>query len=64
VNVQTSWIPPRVEWTKINVDGGFVDQTGEAGIGIIARNIRGTRPSFQRGESSSDVTVLHLRLKY
>jgi ribonuclease HI len=33
-----TWIPPKVGWVKINVDGAFVEQTGEAGIGILARD--------------------------
>ena len=34
----TDWEPPPTGWTKINVDGSFVSQSGEAGIGIIARD--------------------------
>jgi len=34
----TDWEPPPTGWTKINVDGSFVSQSGEVGIGIIARD--------------------------
>jgi len=34
----TAWEPPPGGWAKINVDASFVPQTGEAGIGIIARD--------------------------
>nr|TKW32817.1 hypothetical protein SEVIR_2G192400v2 [Setaria viridis] len=37
---QSAWVSPRAEWTKINVDGSFVDKTGEVGIDIIMRNSR------------------------
>ncbi|KAF8641494.1 hypothetical protein HU200_067803 [Digitaria exilis] len=29
------WEPPREGWIKVNVDGSFVEQTGEAGVGVI-----------------------------
>jgi ribonuclease HI len=32
------WKPPPEGWTKINMDGSFVEHTGQAGIGLIARN--------------------------
>jgi ribonuclease HI len=35
------WKPPPVGWSKINFDGSFVEHTGEAGVGIIARNHQG-----------------------
>nr|CAB3477240.1 unnamed protein product [Digitaria exilis] len=35
------WEPPREGWIKVNVDGSFVEQTGEAGVGVIARNWQG-----------------------
>ncbi|RLM75306.1 hypothetical protein C2845_PM15G03980 [Panicum miliaceum] len=35
---KTAWEPPPTGWIKINVDGVFVSQTGEAGIGVIARD--------------------------
>jgi len=34
----TDWELPPTGWTKINVDGSFVSQSREAGIGIIARD--------------------------
>jgi len=37
-----TWIPPRMGWAKINVDGAFVEQTGEAGVGILARDHSGS----------------------
>ncbi|KAF8651412.1 hypothetical protein HU200_052400 [Digitaria exilis] len=30
------WKPPSEGWIKVNVDGSFVEQTGEAGVGVIA----------------------------
>ncbi|KAF8711080.1 hypothetical protein HU200_029085 [Digitaria exilis] len=35
------WAAPPDGWTKVNVDGSFVQATGEAGVGIIARNSAG-----------------------
>jgi hypothetical protein len=35
------WKPPPVGWSKINFDGSFVEHTGEAGVGVIARNHQG-----------------------
>nr|CAB3482375.1 unnamed protein product [Digitaria exilis] len=32
------WSPPPAGWSKINVDGSFVEATGEAGVGVIARD--------------------------
>jgi len=37
-----AWLPPRMGWAKINVDGAFVEQTGEAGVGILARDHSGS----------------------
>jgi len=37
-----TWLPPRMGWAKINVDGAFVEQTGEAGVGILARDHSGS----------------------
>jgi hypothetical protein len=39
--VQALWEPLPEGWTKLNVDGSFVDQTGEAGVGVIIRNYVG-----------------------
>lgn len=38
---QRSWVPPREGWIKVNVDGSFVEQTGGAGVGVIARDHKG-----------------------
>lgn len=35
---KTAWEPPPDGWIKVNVDGSFVPQTGEAGIGVVARD--------------------------
>ena len=35
------WNPPTDGWIKINVDGACVEQTGEAGIGVVARDHKG-----------------------
>jgi hypothetical protein len=35
------WKPPLEGWTKINMDGSFVEHTGQAGIGIIAKESSG-----------------------
>jgi hypothetical protein len=40
--VLQSWAPPAQGWIKINVDGSFVEQTGDAGVGLIARDHNGT----------------------
>ena len=37
----TAWVCPPDDWIEINVDGSFVEQTGEAGVGVIARNNKG-----------------------
>ena len=35
---RTTWDPPPAGWTKVNIDGSFVSQTGAAGVGVIARD--------------------------
>nr|TKV94619.1 hypothetical protein SEVIR_9G307200v2 [Setaria viridis] len=35
------WKPPPSDWVKINVDGAFDEQIGEAVIGIVIRNDQG-----------------------
>jgi hypothetical protein len=35
------WSPPPPGWTKINVDGSFLPETGDAGVGVIARDRQG-----------------------
>ncbi|XP_062232870.1 uncharacterized protein LOC133930222 [Phragmites australis] len=35
------WRPPPEGWAKINVDGAFRPESGEASVGIIARDCRG-----------------------
>ena len=35
---KTAWKPSPAGWIKVNVDGSFVPQTGEAGIGVVARD--------------------------
>ncbi|KAF8762283.1 hypothetical protein HU200_009631 [Digitaria exilis] len=37
----SSWTPPVKGWTKVNVDGSFVAQTGGAGVGVVARDDQG-----------------------
>ena len=37
-----AWIPPKHGWVKVNVDGTYIEQTGEAGIGMLARDHTGT----------------------
>ncbi|XP_039822703.1 protein FAR1-RELATED SEQUENCE 5-like [Panicum virgatum] len=37
-----SWIPTEEGWVKVNVDGAYVEGTGEAAIGIIARDHHGS----------------------
>jgi hypothetical protein len=38
---QQTWEPPPAKWIKINVDGSFVESTGAAGVGVIARDHMG-----------------------
>ena len=35
------WEPPQTGWTKINVDGSYQEQSGAAGVGVIARDSNG-----------------------
>ncbi|GJN13531.1 hypothetical protein PR202_gb00245 [Eleusine coracana subsp. coracana] len=35
------WIPPTSGWVKVDVDGSYVQETGQAGVGIIARDEKG-----------------------
>jgi hypothetical protein len=37
-----TWEPPPAGWIKINVDGSFVESTGAAGVGVIARDHKGS----------------------
>jgi hypothetical protein len=39
---QQTWEPPPAKWIKINVDGSFVASTGAAGVGVIARDHKGS----------------------
>lgn len=32
------WEPPPPGWVKFNIDGSFVQQSSEAGVGVIARD--------------------------
>lgn len=50
------WRPPQEGWTKINIDGSFVEQTCEAGIGSLQGIVR-VRPSFWHGEFYSIVPI-------
>ena len=38
---KTKWEPPLAGWVKLNVDGSFVEQSGESGVGVIARDNEG-----------------------
>ncbi|RLN13275.1 hypothetical protein C2845_PM09G14780 [Panicum miliaceum] len=38
---KASWVPPQPGWVKINVDGSFVAQYGDAGVGVVARDSDG-----------------------
>ncbi|KAF8667903.1 hypothetical protein HU200_052531 [Digitaria exilis] len=40
-NSAPRWEAPPEGWIKVNVDGSFVPQTGEAGAGIVARTSEG-----------------------
>ncbi|KAJ1268193.1 hypothetical protein BS78_07G118500 [Paspalum vaginatum] len=35
------WLPPQDGWTKINVDGAYLEQTGKSGCGVVAKDSRG-----------------------
>ena len=35
------WEAPPNGWTKLNVDGSFIEQIGEAGVGLIIKNHQG-----------------------
>lgn len=35
------WKAPPPGWTKVNVDGSFVAETGTAGVGVVARDTSG-----------------------
>lgn len=39
--MQPRWEPPPEGWTKLNVDDSFIEQTGEAGIGVIITTTAG-----------------------
>ena len=39
--VHPAWEPPPAGWIKFNVDGSYVPQSGEAAIGVVARDSRG-----------------------
>ena len=36
-----AWVPPEEGWLKVNVDGSFVEATGEASAGVVIRNAAG-----------------------
>ncbi|KAF8779228.1 hypothetical protein HU200_002906 [Digitaria exilis] len=40
-SMMQSQSPPPEGWIKLNVDGSFVEATGDAGVGVIARNCKG-----------------------
>lgn len=35
------WECPPAGWVKVNVDGSFIDQTGDAGVGVVIRDHKG-----------------------
>nr|CAB3470319.1 unnamed protein product [Digitaria exilis]CAB3481165.1 unnamed protein product [Digitaria exilis] len=39
---------PPAGWCKINVDGSFVESTGDAGVGVVARDSAGVRVQLKR----------------
>ncbi|WVZ73611.1 hypothetical protein U9M48_021897 [Paspalum notatum var. saurae] len=41
-SVGEGWQKPGSGWVKVNVDGSFVEQTGQAGVGVIARDQEGS----------------------
>jgi hypothetical protein len=54
------WSPPPSGWTKVNVDGSYVDETGAAGVGVVARDSMGmiiftAWRSIQRCASAAEV---------
>lgn len=38
---EVKWQAPDPGWTKVNVDGSFVIDSGAAGVGVVARNSSG-----------------------
>ena len=36
-----AWVPPEEGWLKVNVDGCFVEATGEASAGVVISNASG-----------------------
>jgi hypothetical protein len=38
---QKSWTPPPAGWAKLNVDAGFVEETGRASAGVVIRDMNG-----------------------
>jgi len=38
---KSKWEPPPAGWVKLNIDGSFVQQRGDAGVGVIARDNKG-----------------------
>jgi len=39
--IREAWSAPDVGWVKINVDGAYMEDSGEAGIGVIIRDSSG-----------------------
>jgi ribonuclease HI len=35
------WTPPQEGWAKLNLDAGFIDETGRASTGVIIRDVHG-----------------------
>ncbi|WVZ52945.1 hypothetical protein U9M48_003943, partial [Paspalum notatum var. saurae] len=42
VTTRRGWQKPEDGWIKVNVDGAFVEQTGTAGAGVVARDTEGS----------------------